>query len=138
MKMLEKKRLLKRWMKRFGISYVTIVWHKEGLCAFDFLDETMTSYASFCCGGINNLVEFPISYNDLYLWDPYVSSSDPDALGILVECLDNKQLWRIEQDVMFFCGSHPRIAIDLLGFSWETMAINLDLSEGESFHAKKS
>ena len=138
MKKTEKKRLLKRWMEGFGVFYVTVVWNNVKFYAFDLLDETMTSYASFCYGGIDNLVEFPISYNNLYLWDPYVSSSDPDALGILVECLDNKQLWHIEQDVMFFCGSHPRIAIDLLGFSWETIAINLDLSEGDPFYAKKS
>ena len=137
MKKTEKKRLLKKWMKRFGICYVTINTSRAkdgGYCVFDFLDKTMTSLVGFCYGGIHNLVAFPFSYEEMQKWHPHLSASDSHALSFIVDCLDNKKSWTFEDGTFFFFCTmhHSRLAIDLAGFSWETMAINLDLTDESS------
>ena len=140
MKKTEKKRLLKKWMKRFGICYVTIdvSSDKDGYCVFDFLDKTATSWAGFCYGGIHNLVAFPFSYEEMQKWHPHLSASDSHVLSFIVDCLDNKKSWAFEDGTVFFSTMyHSRFAIDLVGFSWETMTINLDLTD-EEFYAKEN
>ena len=124
----DKKKTLVKWLYAFGIHYATMFTFGNGFCTFDFLNEDKTSYAGLCLGGVNQVVIFPYSYDEAAKWFPCIAIDDERAINFIVHFLD-AQPWHFKNGYVFFCGGpfKGRIAIDLAGFSWETLAVNYDL-----------
>lgn len=121
----DKKSILLRWMSAFNVYYVT----QNSICGEDFwmmdlLDESCTSLAGFCYGGVANGVAFKLPEGRRDWLVPCIQVDDPIAIGLMVEALDNRHNWHLFGSNLFF---RERIAIDLEDFSWETIAINVDL-----------
>ena len=128
----DKKKTLVKWLHSFGIRYVTLFGFKDGICTFDFLDEDKTSFAGLCLGSVNQVVAFQYPYNDAVEWSPCIAINDERAINVIVNFLDaflDAKAWHFEDGYFFFCGPiKGRMAIDLTGFSWETLAVSCDLN----------
>ena len=139
MKMAQKKILLQRFFSAWGICSITAYYvHDTGAFAFDLLDSSHSSYAGFCNSSTNEAISFPLPYEFRKTLRSCVPVNDPYVLECLVKLLDKKDKWKSYDGTMFFNGMHPRMAIDLHGFSWETLAVNLDLMVEEEPYAEES
>ena len=126
----DKKKTLVKWLHAFGIHYVTLFGFSNGLCTFDFIDEDKTSFAGLCLGSVNQVVAFPYPYNDAVEWSPFIAIDDEHAINFIANFLDaflDAKAWHFEDGHVFFCLC-SRTAIDLTGFSWETLAVSCDLN----------
>ena len=124
----DKKNTLVKWLHAFGIHYVTLFGFSNGSCTFDFLDEYKTSFAGLCLGSVNQAVAFPFPRDNAVEWNPYIAIDDEHAINFIIRFLDDKA-WHFEDGHFFFCGGlfKGRMAIDMTGFSWETLAVSCDL-----------
>lgn len=122
----DKKKILVKWLHAIGIRYVTLFGFKDGICTFDFIDEDKTSFAGLCLGSVNQVVTFPCPRDNAVEWNPYIAIDDEHAINFIIHVLDSKA-WHFEDGRVFFCLC-SRTAIDLTGFSWETLAISCDLN----------
>ena len=125
----DKKKTLVKWLHAFGIHYVTLFGFSNGLCTFDFLDEDKTSFAGLCLGSVNQAITFPCPCDNAVKWSPYIAIDDEQAINFIANFLDAKA-WHFEDGYFFFYGGQfiGRMAIDLTGFSWETLAVSCDLN----------
>ena len=124
----DKKKTLVKWLHSFRICYVTLFGFKNGICTFDFLDEHKTSFAGLCLGSVNQAVAFTCPRDNAVEWYPYIAIDDEHAINFITHFLDAKA-WHFEDGYFFFCGPiKGRMAIDLTGFSWETLAVSCDLN----------
>lgn len=122
----DKKKTLVKWLHAIGIHYVTLFSFRHGLCTFDFLDEHKTSFAGLCLGSVNQAITFPCPHDNSVEWNPYIAIDDEQAINFIANFLDAKA-WHFEDGHVFFCLC-SRTAIDLTGFSWETLAVSCDLN----------
>ena len=138
----QKKILLQRFFSAWGICSITAYYVHDirtaGTFTFDLLDSSRSSHAGFCNGSKNEAISFLLPYEFRKKLRPWAPVDDPYVLECLVKLLDKKDKWKSYDGTMFFNGMRPRIAIDLHGFSWETLAINLDLMAEEEFYGEES
>lgn len=128
MTMHEKTEILVKWMNNIGVFYATLDFIAEDdYYAIDLLDCTRTSYAGFCYSGRDTLIIFKMPFNKkVASWFPDLTIKQ--AAREIVQILDAQCNWSFCDGDIFFSSSGPgRLWIDLHNFSWEQVAINLDL-----------
>lgn len=127
MTMREKTKILVKWMDKIGVFYATLDFIAEDdYYAIDLLDRTRTSYAGFCYSGKDNLVIFKTPVSEKFAsWFPDITIKQ--AAREIVQVLDNQSKWSFCDGDIFFSSSPGRHWIDLHNFSWERIAIDLDL-----------
>lgn len=129
---LGKKRLLHRWMVSLGIYYAKMLETREdGFYVFDLLDGIKTSHAGFSYGPTQDIaIAFHIESSEKQAWSAQpMSMLDNGALAFVSTCLDRQASWKTMYGPMFFSSdAHTRTAIDIANFSWEKLAIDLDLA----------
>jgi len=132
MTMHEKTKILVKWMNKIGVFYATLDFIAEDdYYTIDLLDSTRTSYAGFCYSGKGTLVAFKMPFSEkVASWFPDVTIKQ--AAREIVQTLDDQSKWCFGDGDIFFSSSGPgRLWIDLHNFSWEQVAINLDLYRRE-------
>ena len=128
MTMREKTKILVKWMNKIGVFYATLdLIAEDDYYTIDLLDHTKTSYAGFCCSGKDNLVIFKMPfYEKVAFWFPDITIEQ--AAREIVRVLDDQSKWCFCAGDIFFSSLSPeRLGIDLHNFSWEQIAIDLDL-----------
>lgn len=124
----EKVEILVKWLKKRGVFYATLNFIAEDdYYAIDLLDRTLTSYAGFCYSGKDTLVTFKIK--KVASWFP--DRTIKQAAREIVQVLDDRSKWCFGDGDIFFSSPSPeRLGIDLHNFSWERIAIELNLEGG--------
>ena len=131
MTMHEKTKILVKWLKKSGVFYATLDFIAEDdYYAIDLLDHTRTSYAGFCYSGKDTLVVFKMSFSErVASWFPDLTIKQ--AAREIVQALDDQARWSFYDGDIFFSSPSPgRLGIDLHNFSWEQIAIELNLEGG--------
>ena len=124
----EKAEILAKWLNKSGVFYATLDFIAEDdYYAIDLLDSTRTGYAGFCYSGKDTLVAFKMPFSEK------VASWFPDATikqvaREIAQVLDDQSKWSFcNGDIFFLPPINGRVGIDLHNFSWERIAIELDL-----------
>ena len=127
----EKTKTLVKWLKKSGVFYATLDFSAEDdYYAIDFLDHNQTSYAGFCYSGKDTLVTFKMPFSEKVLsWFPNITIKQ--VAREIVQIVDDQSKWSFYDGDIFFSSSSPRrLGIDLHNFSWEQIAIELNLEGG--------
>lgn len=131
MTMHEKTKILVKWLKKSGVFYATLDFVAEDdYYSIDLLDRTQTSYAGFCYSGKGTLVAFKMPFSKrVASWFPDLTIKQ--AAREIVQALDDRSKWCFGDGDIFFSSPSPeRLGIDLHNFSWERIAIELNLEGG--------
>lgn len=124
----EKAKILAKWLNKSGVFYATLDFIAEDdYYAIDLLDRTRTSYAGFCYSGRDTLVTFEMPFSEkVASWFPDLTIKQ--AAREIVKVLDDQSKWSFWDGDIFFSSPSPgRLGIDLHNFSWERVAIELNL-----------
>lgn len=123
----EKAEILAKWLNKSGVFYTTLDFIAEDdYYAIDLLDRTRTSYAGFCYSGKDTLVIFKMPFSKkVASWFPDLTIKQ--AAREIVQILDDQSKWSFCDGDIFFSSSPGRLWIDLHNFSWERIAIELNL-----------
>ncbi len=121
----EKAKILAKWLNKIGVFYATLDFIAEDdYYAIDLLDHTRTSYAGFCYSGKGTLVTFKMPFSASWFPDLAIKQ----AAREIVQILDDQSKWSFcDGDIFFSPPINGRVGIDLHNFSWERIAIELNL-----------